>query len=184
MTLVHYENPQQTTFTGDWMLDLELGPYPGLLAGRWNGWAVPLFTREVAERVVADQEKLRAGDPDVPRLEWDGDVIVLTDPQYPDEPTRVEPTADGEYDMGLGWCWDVADDGFKDPSGASDEQIEAVQHLRRIGALRRGDLLTTLTVKEDGTHELKFWRTQDEGEAPAVTVSRDGGVTIKGGLPK
>ena len=33
--------------------------FPGFTSGEtWNGWACPLFTREVAEKVLADSEKV------------------------------------------------------------------------------------------------------------------------------
>jgi hypothetical protein len=59
--------------------------FPCLMGGRWNGWAEPLFTREVAEEVVdwlnAERERAATSDEewDSPdnyiEVRWDGDVV-------------------------------------------------------------------------------------------------------------
>lgn len=74
---------------------------------RWNGWEVPYFTREVAERVM------KTFGCDEFSLTWDGDTIVHTDSAYPDEAQRIEPqtiVVDGVshtvWQVGDGWVWD------------------------------------------------------------------------------
>ena len=72
----------------------------------------PFVTREVADTIVEDQVE---GSPDV--LSWDGDTLVCTGDYVGDDDTvRVEPDADGLYDVGFGWVWDVLDH----PSDALD----------------------------------------------------------------
>lgn len=44
------------------------------------------------------------------RAQWDGDVIVIIDPEYADnpgyQPDRVSPDTAGRYGIGAGaWCW-------------------------------------------------------------------------------
>lgn len=84
---------------------------------RWNGWAVPMFTRAEVDRIAAQCRAFNAAlSPDEVAdcgalvLTWDGDVLVSFDPHYPDEePTREEPGAlpDGTpvWGVGDGWCW-------------------------------------------------------------------------------
>lgn len=84
---------------------------------RWNGWAVPMFTRAEVDR-LAEQMRQHNATLDADELEdmgalvltWDGDVLVTFDPHYPDEePTREEPghLPDGTpvWGVGDGWCW-------------------------------------------------------------------------------
>jgi len=78
----------------------------------WNGWACPLVTLEVAAKMLetcCDGETLI--------FSRDGDVLIVTDSCYPDEPHKLEASAievDGEkhavYDLGqLGWCFTEED---------------------------------------------------------------------------
>ena len=84
--------PDHVTIDGDPTFPAEIDT-----TTRWNGWACPRFTREVAERVMvmvtADGSTWR----------WDGDVLVLTMLDA-DEPERWEPDADGRYHVGS-WSW-------------------------------------------------------------------------------
>lgn len=63
-----------------------------LIPGHWNGWAMPLFTREQAEAVLAWLNPLLVEDGDEPE-------------------TMPEPTAEGLYPLGSGaWMWELADE--------------------------------------------------------------------------
>ena len=70
----------------------------------WNGFvAAPFVTRAEADRLitlVARWEEMS--------LAFDGDTLVYTtDPGTPDALSdRVEPNADGLYDVGFGWVWE------------------------------------------------------------------------------
>lgn len=87
--------------------------FNGFTDGRvWNGWACPLVTLEVAAKMLetcCDGETLI--------FSRDGDVLIVTDSCYPDEPHKLEASAievDGEkhavYDLGqLGWCFTEED---------------------------------------------------------------------------
>lgn len=97
-------------FTGDWLES----DYPGYTNGRrWNGWAMPLVTRETLDALIAIMGPANAemGDEGY-RFRWDGNVMQVYDPQEEAEfaihPT-VEATTEGEktlYDIALGWCWE------------------------------------------------------------------------------
>lgn len=82
---------------------------------RWNGFVCPYFDRAEIDRYIAH---VAAGeDPNDPYLEvasWDGDVLVVHDAQYADEPDyedeRIEPVIDdqGVQRWSLGaysWTW-------------------------------------------------------------------------------
>lgn len=77
---------------------------------RWNGWAMPEFTFEVAQSVAADW-------PDM-RYDAERDAFVYSPPEYPGEEDvyrgRLIHTTDGElklYAVGSGfWCWDEVDE--------------------------------------------------------------------------
>lgn len=99
--------------TGSWEDD-QTKTYPAQIADRhWNGWAVPRFTREVAERIVRDQVEMVAEFPDSPTLTWDGDKIVFTTPAgvYEDhEVVDILSPDDGWYYIGaMDWCWQEVD---------------------------------------------------------------------------
>ncbi|MDQ2881928.1 MAG: hypothetical protein M3Y48_12070 [Actinomycetota bacterium] len=59
--------------------------FPAVVAGeRWNGWARPAFDQDVARQVVEWINTTHAENPDaLVRAQWDGDVIVITDPNTP-----------------------------------------------------------------------------------------------------
>ena len=98
----------QIHVTGDW---LEGKSFPAYTDGsRWNGWATPKVTREVADALIAVMAY--EGD-DVYRFRWEGNVLMIFDPQEQEE-SPVSPvlyeTTDGSlalYDLSLGWCWEV-----------------------------------------------------------------------------
>ncbi len=121
-------------FSGDWHrtsgLDRYTTGYLGILAGRWNGWAVFTCTREVADAIVADHDRQRRTlrndlrdsgvaeahlprrvDAEAARLSFDGDVFIADLRVLQDDPEaieRVHPDGDGRYVvMGGIWCWET-----------------------------------------------------------------------------
>ncbi|MET8147861.1 hypothetical protein ACIBSW_24905 [Actinoplanes sp. NPDC049668] len=125
-------------FAGDWTWQEDDGPghyriaYAGTLVDRWNGWAVFSCTRQVAEAIVADQERERdryrtelagkdmsgddlghAVDDAYCHLYFDGDVIVADQRRQYDDPQAIEriaADADGRYVvMGWNWTWEAVD---------------------------------------------------------------------------
>ncbi|MFI5951884.1 DUF4314 domain-containing protein [Micromonospora chalcea] len=126
-------------FAGDWARTtgpdgddrVEVG-FVGILIDYWNGWAVFSCTRDVAEAIVADQQRHRdryrdrlreqgvpAGDLDrqvdeaLADLSFDGDVIVADQRALsgdPDAIDRITADGDGRYVvMGRSWCWEAVD---------------------------------------------------------------------------
>lgn len=130
--------------SGDW-LDEDHPGYPAMVIDHWNGWAVPLFTREAAERIVTDNTDL---------LHWDGDVVVSPG-EEPDDRQEFGPDEDGLYCIGGGsWTWDEIPDPpsvihitYTTPSGAEgmvagwfateSEALPRVESLRREGNVVR-----------------------------------------------
>jgi hypothetical protein len=101
------------------------GPWPAQISPyRWNGWAVPRFTREVMEQMVpyfnGQHEHYKAqGSPDAcPAVMWDGDNVIMHEYAWPDEETGqpytvtvIEPDEEGRYHFGDGWTWQtIAED--------------------------------------------------------------------------
>lgn len=77
---------------------------------RWNGWARPRFSRDVAEHIAT---WVNADDGDrTATLHWEGEALVhaylsqaIEDPDY--EPQRYEPDTEGRYSVGAGsWIWE------------------------------------------------------------------------------
>lgn len=104
------EAPIRTWITAEW-LDEFVTPRPafeGILTGRWNGWAEWRTNRRVVEQIIL----LQIGTPSDLELDnwrFDGDILVVTAPDYPDEPTRIEPD-EGLYDLSLGYVWTTWDE--------------------------------------------------------------------------
>ncbi|MEV6377650.1 DUF4314 domain-containing protein [Micromonospora musae] len=126
-------------FSGDWELttDPDGGDrfavgFAGTLIDHWNGWAVFSCTRDVAEAIVADQQRHRDQyrhslrdeglpedeldrqvDAELVNLSFDGDVIVADQRALSDDPRAIErltPDGDGRYVvMGRSWCWEAVD---------------------------------------------------------------------------
>lgn len=94
---------------GDWA-EVEDDEFPCYLSDqRWNGWAVPYFTKEQAQAVVADHPTIWSGG-----LVWQDDVILYTFPVDGEitETEIIKPTTitvDGQdlqvYQLCDGWCW-------------------------------------------------------------------------------
>jgi hypothetical protein len=77
---------------------------------RWNGWAIPRFTRDVTVRLLADlsDEWNRHGQhPGYPRgglRSSVGDAVLVRDDDNFD---FVTPAQHGMYAIGAGsWCWE------------------------------------------------------------------------------
>ncbi len=98
-------------FSAEWFEgDLNLVGYSD--GSRWNGWAVPFVTKEVAQEIVRLLDSL---DEDSYRFRIEGDDIYFFDPQEQEE-YKLAPdvcqTTDGEkplYNFSLGWCWEFVD---------------------------------------------------------------------------
>lgn len=101
-------------FAGDWEFNTTLDAwevaYPAVRYGsRWNGWATPVVARQTLEALVARNQFLRtSGMPDLDRMEWQGDSLLVlpfdvqaTDPQVKDYLKVLVPEADGTYDLGV-----------------------------------------------------------------------------------
>lgn len=126
-------------FSGDWAraadLDgsdrIEVG-FVGILIEHWNGWAVFSCTRQVAEAIVADQQRHRDQyrdslqetgvpadeldrrvDAALANLSFDGYVIIADQRAMSDDPDAIEritPDGDGRYVvMGRNWRWEPVD---------------------------------------------------------------------------
>lgn len=101
-------------------------PAVSIPAQRWNGFASPLFTREVAGQ-IADALNAAAETPqgltEYRLYAWEGDALVESiritdtpsrwesDPQPGDETDRWEPDAEGLYGIGaFSWVWSEVED--------------------------------------------------------------------------
>jgi Domain of unknown function (DUF4314) len=126
-------------FAGDWAWTtndrgeqrIPVG-FVGVRVGTWNGWAVFTCTREVAEAIVADQDRERAEararyadaglvEPvlserirdEYTLLSFDGDTIIADQSGLYDDPDAIEriaPDDEGRYCvMGRNWTWIAVD---------------------------------------------------------------------------
>ena len=92
-------------------------------AWRWNGFACPRFTREVAE-VVAEASATKG---DYIAWRWEGEAMVLVRPADPYEPEAGDeeetyaPDADGRYHLGAN-CWTWEYDPDQDPATLTEHQ--------------------------------------------------------------
>ena len=75
---------------------------------RWNGWEMPMFTKEVAEQIYKEA-KCECFDYS---YNEEKDCFIEIDTEYPDEPSEMKgsmvKTVDGElklYSVGNGWIW-------------------------------------------------------------------------------
>lgn len=86
---------------------IEEGPvYSGYvrLMNSWNGWEIPVFEKDVAEKIMQEYAD---------EFKWDGENIMFHSKNYESEPPEtIEPftiQVDGVtktvYDFSLGWCW-------------------------------------------------------------------------------
>lgn len=88
---------------------------------RWNGWiAEPLFDRATVERIAAECADINARyGAESDYLEWDGDTVILRNPQYEREgwtPERIAPRViDGTPRWSIGaYSWTWAETGSED----------------------------------------------------------------------
>jgi hypothetical protein len=126
-----------------------LGPYPARISGRSagkNGYVVPYFTREVAERVARDLNAAHQADPyDGMQLTWDGVKLIHDERQYHDldnyEPEICEPDADGYYTIGGGrWLWEE----IFNPHKAIAVMRNASEALQELFASNKPDTMTLI----------------------------------------
>ncbi|GIH05698.1 hypothetical protein Rhe02_37650 [Rhizocola hellebori] len=122
-------------FAGNWAWTGDPPRIPvgfvGTLIGRWNGWAVFRCTREVAQAIVGDQERMRAAertrltaagitDAELDRriderlapMWFEGDELICdeTATYGQDALQRHSPGEDGRYCVqGFTWCWSAVD---------------------------------------------------------------------------
>lgn len=81
------------------------------IARRWNGWAVPVVTRETVRAMLQDLDTDESGNAPEYRTAWvelaNGSFMV----EGPDdeEPTFLAPDAQGLYTFDLGWVLDTID---------------------------------------------------------------------------
>lgn len=75
---------------------------------RWNGFAIPTFSRATAARVVDWTNRLHAEFPDGAAFaRWDGEVIELFETEWEEYgPSRIAPDRHSRYAIGDGWTWD------------------------------------------------------------------------------
>jgi len=109
-------NVRPMYFSGDWCEpENGVGPWEAYEAVRfgpsWNGWATPLVTRAVAERIVERQQRIAREHPgiDARLLMWHNDTLVVVEEDESHYADLIEPTEDGLYDVSLGWCWSRLD---------------------------------------------------------------------------
>lgn len=93
---------RRATFRADWMDET----LPGFTHGhKWNGWAMPLFEFETANKILDSMKPLA--------YDQKADAFIFTDPDWPDEPDiyaasfiEVEGRTVKVYGIGAGfWCW-------------------------------------------------------------------------------
>ena len=82
--------------------DGEIG-YNGHVSGhgRWNGFAIPAFTKEVIEQIQFDTDGVEG----CAQLRLVGNTLIVDYPENPDEPDMFEPTECCKtYPLGA-WSW-------------------------------------------------------------------------------
>lgn len=87
----------------------DLGQFEGFTLGdRWNGWAMPSFTKEQGLRIAEWTDALAERYPDgsVERVLWDEgqEAFVMEDPTYPH--AAGEPIPEEDLVAGF-WCTEV-----------------------------------------------------------------------------
>lgn len=145
---MNYANPMPCRVRGDWMPEGK--SYPARLAGRWNGWAIPLVDAETAELICKDQ-KLLLGEDD-PDLHWEFGVIVFNDGE--DGVREIGPNEDGLYDVGFGWVWETVDEVAGE--GPTDAQRKAFDAYNEHVFFGRALSSWACTVNADGSHTFRL----------------------------
>jgi hypothetical protein len=85
----------------------------------WNGWEVPYFTKEVAERIVSDLRD--SGDEAIENasIDWECNMLIINDDEdMMQEFSSLTAEKDGQevpvYSIGgRCWCWELVDDNSK-----------------------------------------------------------------------
>jgi hypothetical protein len=93
-------------------IDDYLGPYPALVSDhRWNGWAMPYFTRTTARAIVQDINAARERGQIEMRATWRGDSVVIIDEDgTTEEYAPVWVAGHPRYPIGAGgWVWSESD---------------------------------------------------------------------------
>lgn len=102
---------KQLPFTLDMLRD-EIGTFPAVRYGNpWNGWATPVVTAETMAALADALNVLATIYPldEVDQFRRDGDAWVVWR-EGEDYVTRIEPDADGNYDLSaLGYTFEVVD---------------------------------------------------------------------------
>lgn len=118
-------------------------------ASTWNGWACPGFPRPEAERIATWTNQMYAEDPDPTRMTWDGDALLMHEPDYADEPgyqpERFEPDTDGLYWIGA-WSWT-----WSEVNETEADETEADETGRPENPLAELDFDTVERAGLDGT---------------------------------
>ena len=112
---------RETIMSGDWLLDDDDETYVAGFRCRvpatgdrrvdtWNGFAVPLVTRETLEAMVRFQREYaeslgQAETTDRWQVDESGALLVTSMPGTLDEETTVIRPVDGLYDVSLGYTW-------------------------------------------------------------------------------
>ena len=209
----HVRTGRVGVFSGDWAWTVDTNGadriavgFVGTLIDGWNGWAVFSCTREVAEAIVADQQRhrdeLRASlrgqgvpEPDLDRrvneeltdLRFDGEVIVADQRAQSDDPEAIEhisPNRDGRYVvMGWNWCWEAVDPYACDrivgdlPDPGQEQEFELLRHTPGLRVPHTRLHLTEMRYQPASTG-LAYTATLALDGQPLATVTDDGTGTI------
>lgn len=124
--------------------------YPGYYdpTMRWNGFAVPGFTRAVADRVMRWNQRMYRKDSEaVERVRWSAkqDAYLIDNPvAYPGEPPEVvegvdRSTVDGPKHLyfigGMAWTWFALNEGLSRRRGRSRRRV-ATTHAAKLRRAR------------------------------------------------
>lgn len=198
-------------FAGDWSQTQAAdgaGRYPvgfvGVLVDTWNGWAVFQCTRDVAEAIVAEQQRLREAeharlraegltgqeltdsvDEALAQLVFDGDDIVVT-AGGDDGLGRFGPDPDGQYVVnGWNWTWTAVDPAVCDriagelPPAGQHQRFVLLTHA--VGMRVPHDRLRVTSLEQIPTHNgvaFTATLTLDDQIVGTVENSGNGGATM------
>ncbi|RZU51255.1 uncharacterized protein DUF4314 [Krasilnikovia cinnamomea] len=200
-------------FAGEWAWSVDAEGadrvpvgFLGTLIDRWNGWAVFACTREVAEAIVADQQRQRRAsraslqakgvaeaeldrrvNAELTELRFEGEVIVADQRAQYDDPEAIEhigPDADGRYVvMGWNWCWQAVDPYDCDrivgdlPEPGREQEFELLRHTPGLRVPHTRLQLTDVRYRPASTG-LAFTATLALDGPPIATVTDDGAGAI------
>ena len=118
----HTHRPRPLASTVEWVpalvaIDDLIGPYPAQVQAqyRWNGWAIPRFSIDVAHRIAEDTQRLAAGCVpgvvEVVRVAGDRVEIIRNPDAGGGDVEGVGPDRDGLYWIGaMAWTWSIVDE--------------------------------------------------------------------------